>query len=125
VLRVDQINRRTRLEHYQHLGRSLDWCKEQDGLLDAIIQNPKPVLSQTRHKRALAVEDAHVNFNDLGCGLNSSLRSTSGLLGVQSEYKTEKKVRHRDRNYRKKSTAAKPTEYMNQSRCRANPSTSR
>src|SRR6266481_8479364 len=125
MLRVDQIDCGARLQHYQHLGGSLDRRKERDGLLDAIIQNPKPVLCQTRHKFALAIEHAHVNFDDLGGGLNSSLRRTSGFLSVQSEYEAKNKTHRRERSCWKKSVSARPTECTNQSRCRPNPSTSR
>ena|SRR6516162_10213367 len=122
---MDQINCGAGLEHHQHLGGSLDRCKKNDGLFDTIIQNPEPVLRQTRHKFALAIEYANVNFDDLGGGLNSSLWVAFGLLGVQSERKAEKKARRDERNYWKKSVSAKATECTNQSRCRANPSTSR
>ena len=98
MLRVDQINCGTRLEHYQHLGWRLDRCKERDGLFDTIIENPKPVSCQARHKFVLPIKHANVNFDDFGGGLNSSLRGTSGLLSVQNEYKAEKKVRRRERN---------------------------
>ncbi len=89
MLRVDQIDCGARLEHYQHLGGSLDRRKERDGLLDAIIQNSKPVLCQTRHKFALAIEHAHVNFDDLGRWLEFQLaeyvRSPGRAERVQSK----------------------------------------
>ena len=99
---MNQINCGARLEHYEYLRGSLDRRKEHDWLFDAVVQDAKAVLRQTRHKFALAIEHANVNFDDLGCGLNSSLRSASGFLSVQSEHKAKKKARRRERNCREK-----------------------
>jgi|SRR5579862_4863430 hypothetical protein len=128
MLRMDQVDGGARLEHHQHLGGSLDGRKERDGLLDAIIENSEAVLRQARHEFVLAIENAYVNFDDLGGGLNAGLRSlwsTAGVLRVQNEHKGKKKACRRAKNCWEKSVSARPTECTNQSRCRANPSTSR